>query len=196
MEVSSHALAMGRVGGVRFARRRLHQLRPGPPGLPRRRRRLLRGQGPAVRRPLRASRCSTSTTRRCARWSGRPRSPTPPPVTRPPPGGPATIAGDGYAQRFTAHGPDGGGGRGRAWRCPAGTTSPTRCWPSPRWSRSGWTRRSRRPGRRRLPGRARPAGAGQRARPGARRGRLRAQAGRDRRGAGRAARARRRAAAG
>ena len=42
--------------------------------------------------------------------------------------------------------------------------------------------------RRRLPRRARPAGAGRRARPGARRGRLRAQAGRDRGRAGRAAR--------
>ena len=53
MEVSSHALALGRVGGVRFAVGGFTNFGPGPPGLPRRRGRLLRGQGAAVRRPLR-----------------------------------------------------------------------------------------------------------------------------------------------
>ena len=54
MEVSSHALALGRVDGARFDGRRVHQPVPGPPGLPPRHRGLLRGEGAAVRRPLRA----------------------------------------------------------------------------------------------------------------------------------------------
>ena len=66
--------------------------------------------------------------------------------------------------------------------CPAGTTSPTRCSPSPASSPSGSTRRPR-PRRRRLRGRAGPAGARRRAGPGHRRRRLRAQARRDRGGA-------------
>ena len=69
MEVSSHALAMGRVGGVRFAvggytnfgldHLDFHADAGG----------LLRGQGAALRRPVPRPRCSTSTTRRCARCS-------------------------------------------------------------------------------------------------------------------------------
>ena len=51
MEVSSHALALGRVAGTSLRRRRLHQPVPGPPGLPPRHRRLLRGQGGACSRP-------------------------------------------------------------------------------------------------------------------------------------------------
>ena len=50
---------MGRVGGVRFAAARLHQPRPRPPRLPRRRRGLLPGEGAAVRRPRRGARWST-----------------------------------------------------------------------------------------------------------------------------------------
>ena len=96
----------GRRGAVR--RRRLHQLRPGPPRLPRRRRRLLRGQGAALRRPLPASRCSTSTTRRCAPLlQAGARSPTRRPATRRPTWRAVDVAADGFGQRFTAHGPDG-----------------------------------------------------------------------------------------
>ena len=50
MEVSSHALALGRTDGAALRGRRLHQLRLRPPRLPRRRRVLLRGQGVAVHR--------------------------------------------------------------------------------------------------------------------------------------------------
>ncbi len=70
MEVSSHALALGRVDGTRLRRRRLHQPEPGPPRLPRRHGGLLRGQGEAVRRPVARPRWSTSTTRGAAAWSG------------------------------------------------------------------------------------------------------------------------------
>ena len=48
MEVSSHALALHRVDGVRLRRRGLHQPLAGPPGLPSRLRGLLRGQGLAL----------------------------------------------------------------------------------------------------------------------------------------------------
>ena len=156
MEVSSHALAHGpgRRGPVR--RRRLHQLRPGPPRLPRRRRRLLRGQGAAVRRPLPRSRCSTSTT------------PALRPLVKPAHGhllGGRRPGRDlvGHRRRPAAvrpalHRARPGRRRGRApaSRCPAGTTWPTRCSPSPRWSRSGSTRRPRRPAS--PPARACPAG--------------------------------------
>jgi UDP-N-acetylmuramoyl-L-alanyl-D-glutamate--2,6-diaminopimelate ligase len=56
MEVSSHALALGRVAGTRFAGRRVHQPLAGPPGFPQRHGRVLRGQGHAVRRARRARR--------------------------------------------------------------------------------------------------------------------------------------------
>ena len=49
MEVSSHALALHRVDGTRFAVAVFTNLEPRPPRLPRRPWRLLRGQGPAVR---------------------------------------------------------------------------------------------------------------------------------------------------
>ena len=52
MEVSSHALAMGRVDGIALRRRRLHQPVRGPPRLPRRHGRLLRREGAAVRPAL------------------------------------------------------------------------------------------------------------------------------------------------
>ena len=48
MEVSSHSLALGRVGGHQLRRGRLHQPVAGPPGLPRRPGGLLPGQGVAV----------------------------------------------------------------------------------------------------------------------------------------------------
>ena len=51
MEVSSHALSLGRVDGVRLRRRRLHQPQPGPPRLPRLDGGVRGGQGVAVHRP-------------------------------------------------------------------------------------------------------------------------------------------------
>ena len=197
MEVSSHALALrpGRRGPVR--RRRLHQLRP------------------------RTTSTSTPTSDdyfaakarlfdgRCRRRGAQPRRPGADAAVQAGdghllggrrrgarPGGPPTSRPTAFGQRFTAHGPDGVGRRRRGARCPAGTTWPTRCSPSPAWSRSGSTRRPPRPGVAACAGRARPAGAGRRAGPGARRGRLRAQAGRDRGRPGRAARAAPAAAAG
>ena len=57
MEVSSHALALGRVDGTDLRRRAVHQPQPGPPRLPPDARGLLRRQGRAVHpRPL-AARC-------------------------------------------------------------------------------------------------------------------------------------------
>ena len=48
MEVSSHALVLGRVDGARLRRRRLHQPQPGAHGVPLRHGGLLPGQGAAV----------------------------------------------------------------------------------------------------------------------------------------------------
>ena len=156
MEVSSHALAMGRVGGVRFAvggytnfgldHLDFHadvddyfaakaQLFDGR----------CRGRGAQPRRPGAD-----------AAGQARPRSPTRPPATRRPPGAPPTspATASASASPRTART---GRGAAPAWRCPAGTTSPTRCW------RIACAGRGRgRPGdrgrrRRRLP-RACPAG--------------------------------------
>ena len=56
MEVSSHALTLGRVDGTRLRGRRLHQPVPRPPRLSPDHGRLLRGQGAAVRPGLAAAR--------------------------------------------------------------------------------------------------------------------------------------------
>ena len=72
MEVSSHALAHGRVDGVALRRRGLHQPLRRPPRLPPRPRVLLRGQGAAVRRPRAAAGWSTSTTTHGRRLAERP----------------------------------------------------------------------------------------------------------------------------
>ena len=141
------------------------------------------------------SRCSTSTTRRCAGWcrpgrltllgrrrpGARPGARTTSPPT-------ASRSGSPRSARTAS--------RSRpAWPCPGGTTSPTRCSriAVPGRGRAS-TRRSRRTASRAcrgVPGRLELVDAPG---PGARRGRLRAQAGRDRGRAGRAARALGRAA--
>ena len=84
------------------------------------------------------SRCSTATTRRCAGWSGPGR------VTFSAAGRPEATwrAEEVDARRASASAsPRIGPGRRRrcrpGWRCPAGTTSPTRCSPSPAWSAVG-----------------------------------------------------------
>ena len=56
MEVSSHALALGRVAGHALRRRDLHESVPGSPGLPRQHGRVLRGQGRAVYAEVRQGR--------------------------------------------------------------------------------------------------------------------------------------------
>ena len=191
MEVSSHALALrpGRRGPLRG--RRLHQLRPRPPRLPRRRRRLLRGQGAALRRPVPRPRSSTSTTRRCAGWSARARSATRRPGDPARPGAPVDVepaTGSPSASPRSAR---------TAPVCDAAVALPGRhnvanaLLAIAAWSRVGVDPATAAAGVAACRGRAGPAGAGRRARPGARRGRLRAQAGRDRGRPGRAARARR-----
>ena len=55
MEVSSHALALGRVYGLQFPHRRLHQPDARPPGFSRHHGRLLRRQAVALRRRRRAA---------------------------------------------------------------------------------------------------------------------------------------------
>ena len=75
MEVSSHALALHRVDGTRFAVGRVHQPEPRPPRLPRDDGGVLRGQGPAVRaRASPTGPWSTSTAPTAASCSTRPRS--------------------------------------------------------------------------------------------------------------------------
>ena len=157
MEVSSHALAHrpGRRGAVR--RRRLHQLRPRPPRLPRRRRRLLRGQGQAVRRPLRRRGAQPRRPGAGAAGAARPRSPTRRPATRRRPGAPPTS-------RRTATGSGSPRSARTGWRVPrrGGAARPAQrgqraARASPAWSRSASTRRTAADGDRRLPA-ACPAG--------------------------------------
>ena len=126
-------------------RRRLHQPRPGPHGLPPGHGGLLPGQGAAVHpepQPRRA--WSTSTTSTAAGCSpgrspgdhllrrGRTRTPT---------GGPRTSAAARRQRPSRVVGPGGERGRRRA-RCPARSTSPT---PSPRSSPSPSPGSTRRP---------------------------------------------------
>ena len=69
MEVSSHALSLGRVAGTSYEVAAVHQPVPGPPGLPRDHRRLLRGQGHAVHaRATPGPGWSTSTTSTAGSW--------------------------------------------------------------------------------------------------------------------------------
>ena len=93
MEVSSHALALGRVAGTALRGRRVHQPLPGPPGLPPRHGRVLRGQGHAVRRARRAR--GRLRRRHLGRRGSPParRTPSPwPPPGAPPTGAPPTSA--------------------------------------------------------------------------------------------------------
>ena len=189
MEVSSHALAMGRVGGVRFAVGGYTNF--GSDHLD------FHADTDdyfAAKAQLFDGRCAVEVVNLddpALRPLCRPaRSPTRRPATRPPPGGPPTSTGDGYAQRFTAHGPDGwSAGRGGA----AGRHNVANALlPIAALVAVGVDPAVAAAGVAACAGRAGPAGAGRRARAGARRGRLRAQAGRDRGGAGRAARAGRR----
>ena len=169
MEVSSHALALGRVDGVGLRRRRVHQPLPGPPRLPRRHGGLLRGQGRAVHaRARRAAASSASTTRGAAGWPAAAEAGVPVTTRRPRSAAPTPRTGGSTDRRrrrrggtaFTLHGPDGARGRGPRARCPATSTSPT-----PPLGRSlllvaaGVARGRRRPlARRRRPG-AGPDGA-------------------------------------
>ena len=180
MEVSSHALVMGRVDGVVFDVAVLHQPRPRPPRLPRRRRGLLRGQGLAVHPRARPAR--PGQRRRRAR----------PPAGRRGDDPGADLLRDRRRRRlarrrrraasrpasaFTVHAPDGRARSTAGCRCPATSTWPTRCAPIAALRRGRLRRRARSPRRWRasggVPG---PAGAGRR-RPGLpRRRRLRPQA--------------------
>ena len=84
MEVSSHALAMGRVDGTTYDVARLHQPQRGPPRLPRRPGGLLRRSKATLFTPRGpGSASSTSTTRTAGGWPG---SPTVPVVTVSPSG--------------------------------------------------------------------------------------------------------------
>ena len=188
MEVSSHALAMGRVGGVRFAvggftnfgldHLDFHADVGG----------LLRRQGQAVRRPLRRRDPQPRRPGPARRCCGRRRSPTRPPATRRPTWRADDVTGDGYGQRFTALGPDGVAvaagvalpGRHNVANALLALAALVAVGVDPATAADGVAA---------CPRRARPAGAGRPARAGARRRRLRAQARLDRRGAGRAARA-------
>ena len=139
MEVSSHALAMGRVGGVRFAvggytnfgsdhldfhadsadyfaaKAQLFDGRCAGRGAQPRR----RGAAPAVHARRR------SATRR--------------PATRPPPGGPTGSAARATPSASPRTAPT-AWSCPPGWPCPAGTTWRTRCSPSPAWSPPGSTR--------------------------------------------------------
>ena len=152
----------GRRGPVR--RRRLHQLRPGPPRLPRRRRtttsrprrgcstaaagvEVLNLDDPALRPLLKPGHGHLLGRRRPG---GRP-------------GGPTTSTGDGFGQRFTAHGPDGVAvaagvalpGRHNVANALLALAALVAVGVDPAIAADG---------DRRLPRRARPAGAGRRAR--------------------------------
>ena len=179
MEVSSHALVMGRVDGVVFDVARLHQPRPRPPRLPRRRGGLLRGQGGAVHPRARPAR--PGQRRRRARPAAGRAGPTIPVQTfsatgaPTPTGGPSTSSWRRTGSTFTVLGP---GRRAGRRRVPLARRLQRR-------QRAGRDRRAgeagfdaERGGRRdrRRPRRARAAGAGRR-RPGLRgRRRLRPQA--------------------
>ena len=184
MEVSSHALALGRVDGIGFDVGAVHQPVAGPPGLPRRHGRLLRGQGAGCSaRAGRASAWSTSTTptagelRRVAKVADdhvlRAGGAATPTGGRSTCGWAPTAARSAWSARRRR-------GRRAGARCPARSTSPTRSARSSRWSRPGVAAAGRGAGVGALPGvpgrmervDGRPAVPGRR--------RLRAQAGRGR----------------
>ena len=160
---------MGRVDGVVFDVAVLHQPRPRPPRLPRRRRGLLRGQGVAVHPRARPARAwSTSTTRTAAGWSS---EATVPVRTFSPPARDGRLARrrtsscEPTGSTFTVHAAGGRAASRRGCRCPATSTSPTRCARSPALRRG---RLRRRRGRRRrwprsggVPGRLERVDAGQ-----------------------------------
>lgn len=141
MEVSSHALAMGRVGGVRFAvggytnfghdhldfhadvadyfaaKARLFDGRCAAE--------VLNHDDPALRPLVRPGTTTYSAAGNPdATWRA------------------GEVNESGYTQTFTAFGRVARRSR-RGWRCRAGTTSPTRCSRSPSWSPPGSPRRSR-----------------------------------------------------
>ena len=141
MEVSSHALTLGRVDGVGLRRGGLHQPHPGPPRLPRRHGGVRGGQGIAVHAPARAAR------RRQPRRPGRPaagrRSRAIPTLGL---RRGRRLAGQRASRRAPRAAASGCAGPGvdlrrRRRSCPATTTSATPSPPSPRWSRRGSTRR-------------------------------------------------------
>ena len=160
----------GRRRGLR--RRRLHQPRPRPPRLPRRRRGLLRGQGRRCSPPSGpGSAWSTSTTSTAGGWLDEADGPGARPSR--PPGADADwravdvdLGADGST--FTRRSARTAARRGRRARCPATSTSPTRCARSPPAARPGFDAARGRRRRSADGGRgARPAGAGRR-RPGLR----------------------------
>ncbi len=148
MEVSSHALTLGRVDGVSLRGRRFHQPVARPSGLPPDDGGLLRGQGPAVRSRRRRSHAAQSVICVDDEW-GRAMAA----ARRPPP---VTVSATGARRLERRAGPH----RRRAarrirspsippvcttdWRsaCPAATTWPTAC---SRWR--CWTRSACRPSR-------------------------------------------------
>ena len=148
-------------------RRRLHQPRPRPPGLPRRPRGLLPGQGAALRRARRGRAWSPSTTRPAAG------SPTGPAAPRPvtvsisgaAPTGRRPTSATGARRRVHLHAARPGRTQlaGRGCGCPAGSTSPTRSSPSRCSTPSGSPSRPRWPAWREtvVPGRMEPVDAGQ-----------------------------------
>ena len=155
----------GRRGALR--RRRLHQLRPGPPRLPRRRRGLLRGQGAAVRRARARPRCSTSTTPALAPAASSRRT-----VTYSAAGDPARDLArrrTSRRRRVTASaspriGPDGVSQTAGVAPARAAQRGQRAARARRAWSRSGVDAGVAAARRGRLPRRARPAGAGRRAR--------------------------------
>ena len=146
MEVSSHALALGRVDGVVLRRRGVHQPQPGPPRLPPRPRGLLRREGARCsRRRYAAPRvvdvddelrpASSSRARACRRVTCSAH-------------GAGPTRGRGLAGRRRPRRRDGldlraarsrraSGSTVRRAACPGRSTWPTRCARSPRWSPAG-----------------------------------------------------------
>ena len=105
MEVSSHALALRRVDGVGSPPRGFTNLAPGPPGLPRRHRGLLPGQGLLFDGRARAASVVAVDDEAGRRLAGRPGVPVPHDRLRPDADWRRPVDGRRTAATFTLHGP-------------------------------------------------------------------------------------------